>query len=69
MGKIKRYKNVVEKFLSGEKGQRFFNFAYRSRNFKRCECATPGKCLLFYHFDVVGDVDAYQLLAVEKHTC
>ncbi len=28
MGKIKRYKNVVEKFLSGEKGQRFFNFAY-----------------------------------------
>lgn len=28
MGKIKRYKNVVERFLSGEKGQRFFNFAY-----------------------------------------
>ena len=28
MGKIRRYKNVVEKFLSGEKGQRFFNFAY-----------------------------------------
>lgn len=28
MGKIKRYKNIVEKFLSGEKGQRFFNFAY-----------------------------------------
>ena len=28
MGKIRRYKNVVEKFLSGEKGKRFFNFAY-----------------------------------------
>lgn len=28
MGKIKRYKNRVEKFLSGESGQRFFNFAY-----------------------------------------
>lgn len=28
MGKIKRYKNVVELFLSGEKGQRFFNAAY-----------------------------------------
>lgn len=28
MGKIKRYKNGVERFLSGEKGQRFFNFAY-----------------------------------------
>ncbi len=28
MGKIKKYKNVVERFLSGEKGQRFFNFAY-----------------------------------------
>lgn len=28
MGKIKRYKNSIEKFLSGEKGQRFFNFAY-----------------------------------------
>lgn len=28
MGKIIRYKNIVEKFLSGEKGQRFFNFAY-----------------------------------------
>lgn len=28
MGKIKRYKNAVERFLSGEKGQRFFNFAY-----------------------------------------
>lgn len=28
MGKIKKYKNGVEKFLSGEKGQRFFNFAY-----------------------------------------
>lgn len=28
MGKYKRYKNSVERFLSGEKGQRFFNFAY-----------------------------------------
>lgn len=28
MGKYKRYKNSVEAFLSGEKGQRFFNFAY-----------------------------------------
>ncbi len=28
MGKIKRYKNGVEAFLSGEKGQRFFNCAY-----------------------------------------
>lgn len=28
MGKIKRYKNIIEKFLSGESGQRFFNFAY-----------------------------------------
>ncbi len=28
MGKIRRYKNSVERFLSGEKGQRFFNFAY-----------------------------------------
>ncbi|MBD5244809.1 MAG: gliding motility protein GldL [Barnesiella sp.] len=28
MGKIKRYKNGVERFLSGEKGQRFFNIAY-----------------------------------------
>lgn len=28
MGKIKRYKNIIEKFLSGEQGQRFFNFAY-----------------------------------------
>ena len=28
MGKIKKYKNGVEAFLSGEKGQRFFNFAY-----------------------------------------
>jgi len=28
MGKIKKYKNVVERILSGEKGQRFFNFAY-----------------------------------------
>lgn len=28
MGKIKRYKNRIEKFLSGENGQRFFNFAY-----------------------------------------
>lgn len=28
MGKYKKYKNSVEAFLSGEKGQRFFNFAY-----------------------------------------
>ena len=28
MGKIKKYKNSIERFLSGEKGQRFFNFAY-----------------------------------------
>lgn len=28
MGKIKRYKNSIERFMSGEKGQRFFNFAY-----------------------------------------
>ena len=28
MGKIKKYKNSVEAFLSVEKGQRFFNFAY-----------------------------------------
>lgn len=28
MGKIKRYCNVVERFLSGENGQRFFNIAY-----------------------------------------
>ena len=28
MGKSKKYKNSVEAFLSGEKGQRFFNFAY-----------------------------------------
>ncbi len=28
MGKIKRYKNGIERFLSGEKGQIFFNFAY-----------------------------------------
>lgn len=28
MGKIKKYKNGIERFLSGETGQRFFNFAY-----------------------------------------
>lgn len=28
MGKYKRYKNSVEKFLSSDKGQRFFNCAY-----------------------------------------
>lgn len=28
MGKYKKYKNSVERFLSGENGQRFFNFAY-----------------------------------------
>lgn len=26
--KIKKYKNAIERFLSGESGQRFFNFAY-----------------------------------------
>lgn len=28
MGKIKKYRNVVERFLSGAFGQRFFNFAF-----------------------------------------
>ena len=28
MGKYKRYKNSIEKFLSGDSGKRFFNFAY-----------------------------------------
>ena len=28
MAKIKKYKNAVERFLSDERGQRFFNFAY-----------------------------------------
>jgi len=28
MGKIKRYKNSIERFVSSEGGQRFFNFAY-----------------------------------------
>lgn len=28
MGKIKKYKNVIERFLSGDAGQRFFNFAF-----------------------------------------
>ena len=28
MGKITKYKNGIERFLHGEKGQRFFNFAY-----------------------------------------
>ncbi len=28
MKKIRKYKNVIERFLSGESGQRFFNFAY-----------------------------------------
>lgn len=28
MGKIKKYKNSIERFMHGEKGQRFFNFAY-----------------------------------------
>ncbi len=28
MGRIKKYRNIVERFLSGEQGQRFFNFAY-----------------------------------------
>lgn len=28
MKKFRKYKNIVERFLSGESGQRFFNFAY-----------------------------------------
>ena len=28
MARLRRYKNIVEKFLSGDSGQRFFNFAY-----------------------------------------
>ena len=28
MGKIKRYRNAVERFLAAERGQRFLNFAY-----------------------------------------
>ena len=28
MGKYKKYKNKIEKFLSSDRGQRFFNFAY-----------------------------------------
>jgi len=28
MKKIRKYKNIIERFLSGESGQRFFNFAY-----------------------------------------
>ena len=28
MGKYKKYKNSIEKFLSGDSGKRFFNFAY-----------------------------------------
>lgn len=28
MGKTKKGKNIIEKFLSGDKGKRFFNFAY-----------------------------------------
>lgn len=28
MAKFRKYKNIVEKFLSGDSGQRFFNFAY-----------------------------------------
>lgn len=28
MGKIKRYRNSIERFISSESGQRFFNFAY-----------------------------------------
>ncbi len=28
MGKIKKYRNGIERFLGGTKGQRFFNFAY-----------------------------------------
>ena len=28
MGKVKKYKNAISAFISSEKGQRFFNFAY-----------------------------------------
>lgn len=28
MGKVRRYKNIIEKFLASEKGQRFFNFCF-----------------------------------------
>lgn len=28
MGKIRKYRNGIERFLGGSKGQRFFNFAY-----------------------------------------
>ena len=28
MVKIRKYANFIERFLHGEKGQRFFNFAY-----------------------------------------
>jgi len=28
MGKVKQYKNAISRFISSEKGQRFFNFAY-----------------------------------------
>ena len=28
MGKIKKFGNVIERFMHGSKGQRFFNFAY-----------------------------------------
>lgn len=28
MGKVKRYKNAISRFISSEDGQRFFNFAY-----------------------------------------
>lgn len=28
MVKIRKYANGIERFLHGEKGQRFFNFAY-----------------------------------------
>ncbi len=28
MGKVKKYANGIERFMHGEKGQRFFNFAY-----------------------------------------
>lgn len=28
MGKVKKYRNIISAFISSEKGQRFFNFAY-----------------------------------------
>ncbi len=38
MQKIRKYKNVVERFLSGEGGQRFFNIAYSLGEIGRASC-------------------------------